>query len=69
MKSGHEETKLAETRPAKIFYFFFCFFPFLCLLTHKGSPSRGPTMARKRGCWSRANRALIKDCMPVRLPN
>lgn len=39
------------------------------LLTHKGSPSRGPTMARKRGCWSSANRALIRDCMPVRLPN
>lgn len=38
-------------------------------LTHRGSPFRGPTMAMKRGCWSRANRALIRDCMPVRLPN
>lgn len=38
-------------------------------LTHRGSPFRGPTMAMKRGCWSRANRALIRDCIPVRLPN
>lgn len=42
---------------------------YLCYLTQRGSPFRGPTMAIKRGCWSRANRALIRDCMPVRLPN
>ena len=37
--------------------------------TQNGSPSRGPIMARKRGCCSRANTALTRDCMPVRLPN
>lgn len=42
---------------------------YVCHLTHRGSPSRGPTMAMKRGCWSRAKRALIRDCIPVRLPN
>lgn len=49
--------------------FCLCSFVSKCLLTHRGSPSRGPTIAMKRGCWSRANKALIRDCMPVRLPN
>lgn len=40
-----------------------------CILTQNGSPSRGPIIARKRGCWRRANTALTSDCMPVRLPN
>lgn len=41
----------------------------VCVLTQNGSPCRGPIMARKRGCCSRANTALTRDCMPVRLPN
>lgn len=39
------------------------------LLTHRGSPWRGPIIARNRGCCRRAKRALIRDCRPVRLPN
>lgn len=41
----------------------------VCISTQKGSPPRGPIMARNRGCCSRANTALTSDCMPVRLPN
>uniref|UniRef100_A0A0E9U719 Uncharacterized protein n=1 Tax=Anguilla anguilla TaxID=7936 RepID=A0A0E9U719_ANGAN len=26
-------------------------------------------MAMNRGCCRRANRALMRDCIPVRLPN
>lgn len=36
--------------------------------TQNGSPLRGPTITMNRGCWSRANAALIIDCMPVRVP-
>lgn len=39
------------------------------LLTHRGSPPRGPIMARNSGCCRRAKSALTKDCSPVRLPN
>ncbi|KAF3848157.1 hypothetical protein F7725_021185 [Dissostichus mawsoni] len=35
----------------------------------RGSPSSGPTMAMNSGCCTRANSALIRDCIPVRLPN
>lgn len=41
----------------------------LALLTHRGSPWRGPIMARNRGCCRRAKSALTRDCSPVRLPN
>ena len=37
--------------------------------TQNGSPPRGPIMAKNRGCCRRANTALTRDCMPVRLPN
>lgn len=37
--------------------------------TQRGSPCRGPIIAINRGCCSRANTALTRDCMPVRLPN
>lgn len=39
------------------------------LLTHRGSPPRGPIMARNSGCCRRAKSALTRDCSPVRLPN
>lgn len=38
------------------------------VLTQKGSPFKGPTMAMKSGCWSRANTALMRDCRPVSVP-
>lgn len=41
----------------------------VCIYTQNGSPPRGPIMARNSGCCSRANTALTRDCMPVRLPN
>lgn len=41
----------------------------LTLLTHRGSPPRGPIMARNSGCCRRAKSALTRDCSPVRLPN
>lgn len=41
---------------------------FVCL-TQSGSPFRGPIMAMNKGCCSRANKALTRDCIPVRLPN
>lgn len=62
-----------NTRISRARGFHLCVSPFgcvcVCLHTQSGSPPRGPIMARNRGCCSRANTALTKDCMPVRLPN
>lgn len=40
-----------------------------CVITQSGSPFNGPIMAMNKGCCNRANRALTRDCIPVRLPN
>lgn len=38
------------------------------VLTQKEFPFKGPTMALKSGCWSRADTALMRDCRPVSVP-
>lgn len=41
----------------------------VCAITQSGSPFNGPIMAMNKGCCNRANKALTRDCIPVRLPN